>query len=58
MSVLLIDKEVRIMQEFIETYNESVGSLLYVYDAVYVKESVYEIARKGFENIINKYLEI
>jgi Mn-dependent DtxR family transcriptional regulator len=54
MSVLLIDKEVRIMQDFLTNYGGF--CCIYVYDAVYVKKSVYEFAKKGFENVINKHL--
>jgi hypothetical protein len=54
MSVLLVDKEVRIMQDFLSEYGGF--SVIYVYDCVYVKKSVHEFARRGFETTINKHL--
>lgn len=55
MSVLLIDKEVRIMQDFLNNFRGF--SYIYVFDCVYVKEKLYEFAKKGFERTINKHLK-
>ena len=50
MSVFLIDMEVRLIQEFIRRCPKI--NVIYVYDCVYVKESVYDEAKQAFEEVI------
>ena len=54
MSVLLVDKEVRIIQDFLSEYGGF--SVIYVYDCVYVKSSVYEFAKNGFDSTLINHL--
>lgn len=55
MSVLLIDEETRIMQEFFNGYGGF--SFIYCYDSISVKKTCYDFVKKNFDSTVYKLIE-